>query len=155
MRLGIIFAIAAALFAVPSVDPYSALTQKERDILKPGIERWIRDQVKHDWADLWEIQDQTSELKNVILLGQRDAPDMSRAQYVGAMRDTIGTGYPEIKAFTLREIRKEDGGFWILGCGKQQREEWKQTSITDVHARIVDGKIRFGLPGGSPEECKL
>ena len=124
-------------------------------MLKPQIERWMHDQIKHDWADMWEIQDQTSELKNELLLGRRDAPDMDRSQYVQAMRETIGVGYPEIKAFTLREVRREDGGFWILGCGKLQRESWKQTSVTDVHARIAKGKVTFGLPGGTPEPCKL
>jgi hypothetical protein len=103
---------------------------------------------------MWEIQDQTSDLKNE-LLGRRDAPNMGRSQYVQAMQATIGIGYPEIRAFTLREIRREDGGFWILGCGKQQREAWKQTSITEVHLKIVSGKVMFGLPGGPPEPCKL
>jgi hypothetical protein len=71
------------------------------------------------------------------------------------MRETIGVGYPEIKAFTLREVRKEGAGFWVLGCGKLQREDWKQTSITDVHIRVVKGKVTFGLPGGTSESCKL
>ena len=80
---------------------------------------------------------------------------MDRSNYVQAMQETMGIGYPEIKAFTLHEIRREDGGFWVLGCGKLQREEWKQTSITDVHIRIVQGKPKFGLSGGTPELCKL
>jgi hypothetical protein len=139
----------------PAVDPYASLIPAEKSMLKPQIDRWVRDQIKHDWSDMWEIQDQTPELKNDLLLGRRDAPDMSRGEYVEAMRETIGTGYPEIKAFSLREIRREKDGFWILGCGKLQRERWKQTSITDVHARVVNGKIIFGLPGGTPEPCQL
>jgi hypothetical protein len=71
------------------------------------------------------------------------------------MRATIGIGYPEIKAFTSREIQKENGAFSIVGCGKLQREEWKQTSITDVHVRVVNGKTMFGLPEATPEPCKL
>lgn len=124
-------------------------------MLKPQIDRWVRDQAKHDWADMWEIQDQTAELKNELLLGHKDAPDMARPVYVEAMRETIGTDYPEIKAFSLREIRREKDGFWILGCGKLQRENWKQTSITDVHARVVNNKVVFGLPGGTPDPCRL
>jgi hypothetical protein len=155
VKLAIGLAIAAVLAAAPVSDPYGSLAPDEKTILKPQIERWIRDQEKHNWADMWEIQDQTSELKNELLLGRRDAPDMDRSQYVQAMQSTIGVGYPEIRAFTLREIRREDGGFWILGCGKQQREAWKQTSITNVHVRIVSGKVMFGLPAGTPEPCKL
>lgn len=154
-RVAICVAVAWALLVGAVSDPFSSLTQVEKTMLEPQIERWIHDQVKHDWADMWEIQDQTSELKNELLLGRRDAPDMDRQEYIQAMRDTIGTGYPEIRAFTLREIRREEGGFRILGCGKLQREDWKQTSVTDVHARIVEGKVKFGLPGGTPEPCKL
>ncbi len=122
MRLAISFAIATTLVVAPTSDPYGSLAPEEKTLLRPQIQRWIRDQEKHDWADMWEIQDQTPELKNELLLGRRDAPDMDRSQYVQAMRATIGVGYPEIRAFTLREVRREDGGFWILGCGKQQRE---------------------------------
>ena len=148
-------ALACMLSSTPVSDPYGSLTPGERTLLKFQIERWIRDQTKHDWTDMWEIQDQTPDLKNEILLGQKGAPDLDRIQYVQAMRATIGIGFPEIKAYTLREIRRENGGFWILGCGKLQREEWKQTSMTDVHVKVVNGKAMFGLPGGTPEPCKL
>jgi len=155
MKLTLCFAIASALLAMPISDPFGSITEDEKLMLKPQIERWIHDQVKHDWADMWEIQDQTSELKNELLLGHRDAPDMDRSQYVQAMRETIGVGYPEIKAFTLREVRREDRGFWILGCGSLHRESYKHTSVTNVHARIVMGKVAFGLPGATAGSCKL
>jgi len=151
----VILAIVLAQAAAPVGDPYGLLTPDEKKILQPQIERWAHDQAKHDWADMWEIQDQTSELKNELLLGRRDAPDMDRDQYVRAMLATVGFGYPEMKAFALREIRKEDAGFWILGCGKLQRETWRQTSITKVHVRMVDGRPKFGLPAATPESCRL
>ncbi len=159
MKLAVGFAvsllIASVLVAAPVIDPYGSLTLDEKTVLKPQIERWIQDQVKHNWTDLWEIQDQTSDLKSELLLGRRDAPDMDRNQYVQAMRETIGVGYPEIKAFTLREVRREDGGYWILGCGRLHREAWKQTSMTHVHVRLVKGKVTFDLPGATPDPCKL
>ena len=111
--------------------------------------------MKHNWADMWEIQDQTPELKNELLLGRKDAPHMDRNQYIQAMRETVAVGYPEIKAFNLREVRSGGEGFEILGCGKPQREGWKQTSITDVHVRIVKGNAIFGLPSPTPEPCQL
>jgi hypothetical protein len=155
MKLAMSLALAVIFSAAPIGEPYSSLTSTERATLKPQVERWIHDQVKHEWSDMWEIQDQTPELKNELLLGRKDAPDMDRSQYAQAMQGTVGVGIPEIKSFTLREIRKQNGGFWILGCGKLQREEWKQTSITDVHAKIVNGKVLFGLAGGTPDRCKL
>jgi hypothetical protein len=80
-----------------ATDPFGQLTPAEKALLKPQIERWIHDQMKHDWSDMWEIQDQTPEFKNDLLLGRKDAPDMGRNEYVQAMRSTIGIGYPEIK----------------------------------------------------------
>jgi hypothetical protein len=143
------------MIAVPAGDPYASLTPADRALLKPQVERWIRDEVHHDWSDMWEIQDQTPAFKNELILGRRNAPDLDREQYVQAMRETIGVGYPEIKAFTVREIRGEGGAFRMIGCGKLQREVWKQTSITEVKARIENGKVIFGLPELTPDVCKL
>jgi hypothetical protein len=137
-----------------ATDPFASLTPSDKALLKLQIERWIHDQVKHDWADLWEMQEQTPELKNELLLGNKDAPDMDRKQYEKAMRDTIGTGYPEIKAFTLTEVDKESDGFQVVGCARLQREEWKANTIQYIHLKIVDGKVRFGWPDGSGEACK-
>jgi hypothetical protein len=150
--------MALALIAVPNSDPYFSLTTDQAALVKPQVERWIRDQINHDWSDMWGIQDQTPELKNELLLGRKDAPDMDREQYVQAMRNTIGIGYPEIKAFKLRavEIKTEEKVLWISGCAKEEREDWMQTSVIYVRARIVDGKAMFGLPpAGSAETCKL
>lgn len=136
-------------------DPYQPLTPAEKALLKPQIERWIRDQIKHNWSDMWEMQDQTPALKNELLLGRKDAPDMQRNEYVQAMKDTIGSGIPEIRVFQLTEIDKEAGGFQIVGCAKLQREEWKKTTIQYVHVRVMNGKVLFGLYEGSGEECRF
>lgn len=155
IRITVLLAVSASLGALGATDPYEALPPADKALLKPQIERWIRDQVKHDWSDMWEIQDQTPELKNELLLGRKEAPDMDRNQYAQAMRETIGIGYPEIKAFTLNEVDKKADGFQIVGCAKLQREAWKQTSIQYIHVRIVDGKALFGLPDGSTDKCRL
>lgn len=152
---GFVFAFVFMLTTLSARDPYSSLSESEKRILKPQVERWIHDQLKHDWSDLWEIQDQTPELKNELLLGQKDAPDMDRNRYVQAMRATIGSGYPNIKAFTLTGIQHEDAGFRVVGCGRLQRENWKQTSVTNVHATITNSKVVFGLPDVTPDACKL
>ncbi|MGA8763096.1 MAG: hypothetical protein WB562_09550 [Candidatus Sulfotelmatobacter sp.] len=136
-----------------ATDPFGQLTSAEEALLKPQIERWIHDQMKHDWSDMWEIQDQTPELENE-LLGRKDAPDMDRHEYVQAMRSTIGIGYPEIKAFRLTEVDKEADGFQVVGCAKLQREEWKKITEQYVRLKVVKGKVLFGLYEGSGEECK-
>jgi hypothetical protein len=151
LALGLFTASAAS----SATDPYATLPAEEKALLKPQVERWIRDQVKHDWSDLWEIQDQTSRLKNELLLGRRDAPDMTRSEYIEAMRETIGIGYPEIKAFALAEVDKEADGFQVVGCAKEQRENWHSTRIEYIHVRIEHGRTLFDLPDSSGESCEL
>jgi hypothetical protein len=150
-----VVALSIVLAASGASNPYDKLSPEERTLLKPQIERWVRDQVNENWADLWEIQDQTAELKNEVLLGRRDAPDMSRDEFAAAMRETIGIGDPKIKAFTVTEVDKERDGFQLVGCASLQREAWKKTSIQYIHVRVVNGKVLFGWPDGSPEDCRL
>ena len=149
------FALLVPFAAVCATDPYQALSPAEKAELQPQIERWIRDQLRHNWADLWEIQDQTPELKNELLLGQRNAPNLDRDRYVQAMKETVGVAYPEIKGFTLTEVDRESDGFQVVGCANLQREQWKQTSIQYIHVRVADGKVFFAWPDGSADECKL
>ena len=151
MLLGLIVSVRAGA----ATDPYQSLSPAETALLKPQIDRWIHDQLKHDWSDMWERQDQTPELKNELLLGRKDAPDMDRNQYVQAMRNTIGIGYPEIRAFTLTAVDKETGGFQVVGCARLQREEWRATTVQYIHVRIINGKVLFGLPDGGSEKCKV
>ena len=80
---------------------------------------------------------------------------MDRDRYVQAMRGTVGSGFPEIKSFTLNDVQRESGGFRVKGCGKLQREDWKQTSVTNVHAKILRDKVLFGLPDFTADPCKL
>jgi len=157
MRFTISFTMALALLFMPASDPYASLSPDQKTLLKPQIERWIHDQVKHDWADMWELQDQTPELKNELLLGRKDAPDLDRNQYIQAMKETIGIGYPMIEAFTLRAVEVKNDGrvLWISGCAKEQREEWQKTGIMYVRAKIINGKALFDLPPVGDEPCEL
>ena len=141
--------------AVGENAPYQTLSVADKALLQPQIERWIRDQLRHDWADLWEIQDQTPELKNELLSGQRNAPNLDRNQYAQAMKGTIGVGYPEIKGFRLIEVDRESDGFQVVGCANLEREEWKQTSVQYIHVRVAGGKVLFAWPDGSADECNL
>jgi hypothetical protein len=134
-------------------DPYSTLTSEQKSLLKPVVERYVRDQIKQDWADLWEIQDQTSDLKNELLLGHRDAPDLSKEQFVSAMRETIGTGYPRLRSFELREVKDDKGNFIMIGCGYATREEWKQTGYVIAGIKVVQGKPKVDLWSMTSDSC--
>lgn len=138
--------------AAPS-DPYVTLTLEQKAVLKPVIERYVRDQEKQDWKDLWEIQDQTSDLKNELLLGHRDAPDMTKEEFVSAMQATIGTGYPRLRAFQLREVRSDKENFIMIGCGKATREAWHQTGNVIAGVRIIDGKPKIDLWSMTSDSC--
>ena len=133
--------------------PYSTLAPEQRALLQPVVERYVQDQLKQNWSDLWEIQDQTSDLKNELLLGKRNAPDLSKAQFVSAMRETIGTGYPRLRSFELREVRTDKGNFIMIGCGKATREAWKQTGLVIAGIRIVDGKPKVDLWSMTSDSC--
>lgn len=155
MTKAILVALCATLASTTSGDPFVQVTTNQRALLQPAIARWTSDQVKHNWSDLWEITDQTSEMKNELLL-DRTSPDMTKNEFVHAMRYTMDSGYPIIHEFTLIKVVSEPEGFEVTGCGKKTREEWHQTSLTTVHVRLVNGKPRFGLhSGASSEPCTL
>ena len=136
-----------------TTDQYSTLAPEQKSLLKPVVERYVRDQIKQDWADLWEIQDQTSDLKNELLLGHRDAPDLSKDQFISAMRDTIGTGYPRLRSFELREVKVDKDNFIMIGCGYATREEWKQKGLVIAGIRIVEGKPKVDLWSMTSDSC--
>jgi len=77
MKNQIAILIVVVLFVtvgVAATDPYESLTPAEKALLKPQIERWIHDQIKHDWSDMWEIQGQTPTLKNECYWATRTLP---------------------------------------------------------------------------------
>jgi hypothetical protein len=133
-------------------NPYSALTPEQRSILQPGVERYVSDQLKRNWADLWDIQDQTRELKAELLMDQQ-APDMDREKFVIAMKQTMGLGFPMLKKFELQEVRPDKGNFLVVGCGTAVRENIHIHATTIFGVRIVDGKPKFDLFGFVSSTC--
>lgn len=122
-------------------------------MLQPVVVRYMRDQLKEDWADLWNIQDQTADLKNELLPGARDAPDLDQAQFVKAMRQTIGVGYPRLRSFELREVRADKNGFVMIGCGQATREQWKRKGFVVAAIRVVSGFPKVDLFSVSSNSC--
>jgi hypothetical protein len=157
-RFALIFVASFSLSAFASAqtisDPYASLSPVEKAILKPGVERYVHDQLKQNWADLWEIQDQTSDVKNELLSGNRTAPDMTKDQFVSAMKEMIGTGgYPRMREFELRVAKTDKGNFIVIGCARATRESWHQTGFVIFGARIVDGKPKFDIWSMTSDSC--
>jgi hypothetical protein len=151
-RVGAALVIAVGLLGASS-DPYSSVTPEQKSLLKPVVERYLRDQIHQDWADLWIIQDQSSDLKNELLLGRRDAPDLSKQEFISAMNETIGTGYPRLRSFELREVRADKNNFIMIGCGYATREEWKQKGIIIAGIRISEGQPKVDLWSMTSDAC--
>jgi len=134
-------------------NPYSALTPEQRSVLQPGIERYVSDQIKRNWKDLWEIQDQTREVKSELLLDQH-APDMDRKQFVKAMGYTIETGgFPQLTKFELQEVRPDKGNFLVVGCGTATRESFHFHGVVIFGARIIAGKPVFDIFSFVSDTC--
>lgn len=153
LKCGAVLCAVTALLGAGNNDPYSAVTPAQRAVLQPVIERYVRDQIKQDWGDLWEIQDQTVDLKNELLQGKRDAPNLTKQQFISAMHEIIGSGYPRLRSFDLREVKPDKGNFVMIGCGLGTREEWKQRRFVIAGIRIVDGKPLVDLFSMTPDSC--
>jgi hypothetical protein len=134
-------------------DPYASLTQEQRQVLQPAVDRFVRDVTKQDWKDLWEVQDQTSGMKNALLEGDRDAPDLTKSQYIAAMRSIVGVEFIRVRTLTVREVRADKGNFILIGCGTATRESWHQTGFVIAGIRLVDGKPRFDLWSMTSSSC--
>jgi hypothetical protein len=97
--------------------------------------------LKKNWADLWEIQDQTCDLKNSLLLGNGDAPDMTKDQFVRAMKYTIESGgRPRMRSFELRVARADKRNLIVIGCADATRESWHGTSFVIFDEGLWMGK---------------
>jgi len=134
-------------------DPYTSLTQEQRAFLRPAVERFVKDMTKQDWKDMWEIQDQTPNMKNELLEGNRDAPDLDQVQYVRAMRSIVGVEFLRVRKFQVREVRADKGNFIVIGCGTATRESWHQTGFIIAGIRLLNGKPKFDLWSMTSNSC--
>jgi hypothetical protein len=153
IRLLICLTPTTAICSAQAADPYSLVSADLKPVLQTGIKRYISDQINQNWNDLWEIQNQTADLKNELLLGNRSAPDLTKEQFVTAMKATIGVDYPRLRAFTLRSIKNDKDNFIVVGCGKATRESWRQAGTVIFGVRIVDGKPKFDLWSMTSDSC--
>ena len=136
-----------------STDPFTELSPKQKALVKPVIERYVHDQITENWGDLWEISDQTPDLKNELLSGNRNAPDMTKEQFVSAMRETIGTGLPRLHSFDLLQVKVDQGNLTMVGCGYATREGWKKKGLVIAGIKIVNGRAKMDIFAMTSDTC--
>lgn len=142
LSLGLILVPASAHRAKP--DPFSGISSQDRSALEPSIGRYVRDQMKLDWTDLWEIDEQDIDTKRDFLL-KDDAPVVSKEQYVELKKDAIaGGGVPLMTSFELVSVVPQSDGFLISGCAASKRESFHFKGIVNFVAHVRNGNATFG-----------
>jgi hypothetical protein len=133
--------------------PYAGLSAPEQAILQPAIERYVKDQIKHNWADLWEIQDETRDLRHELLVSD-DAPPLTKDQFITGMKYTMGSGFPELQKFDLQSVIKDGDHYLATGCGTARRENIHIKATTIFAIRIVGGEAKFDIFGFISDKCQ-
>lgn len=126
-------------------DLYQQVAPADRQPLKEGLDRYARDQIKRDWADLFEIK-----IPGYAIVADYDdlsgkAPILSKQEFVDAMDEQVSNGSrPYVLSFNLASITPVKGGYEVRACSKAQRESFHFKGILKFTAYVSDGKIRFG-----------
>jgi hypothetical protein len=126
-------------------DMYQQVAPVDRQPLKEGLDRYVRDQIKRDWADLFEIK-----IPGFAIDADYDdlsgkAPVLSKQGYVDVMDEQVSNGSrPYMRSFNLVSIIPVKGGYEVRGCSKAQRESFHFKGILKFTAYVSDGKVRFG-----------
>jgi hypothetical protein len=149
------FAAAAILLFSPreAKNPYATLSPQEQAILQPAVQRYLSDQIKHNWSDLWEIQDETRDLRHELLVSD-NAPPLTKEQFIAGMKGTMGSGFPELQKFELQSVTKDGDHFLATGCGTARREDIHIKGTTTFAIRIVDGSPKLDLFGFISDTCR-
>jgi hypothetical protein len=126
-------------------DLYQQVIPADRQPFKEGLDRYVRDQIKRDWADLFEIK-----IPGFAIVADYDdlsgkAPVLSKQEFGEVMNEQINNGSrPFMQSFNLVSIIPVKGGYEVRGCSKAQRESFHFKGILKFTAYVSDGKVRFG-----------
>jgi hypothetical protein len=126
-------------------DLYKQVASADRQPLKEGLDRYVRDQIKRNWSDLFEIK-----IPGYAIVADFDdlsdkAPVLSKQDFVDVMNEQISNGSrPFMQSFSLASITPVKGGYEVRGCSKAQRESFHFKGILAFTAYVSDGKVRFG-----------
>jgi hypothetical protein len=126
-------------------DLYQQVAPADRQPLKEGLDRYVQDEIKHNWSDLFEIK-----IPGYAIVADYDdlsakAPVLSKQDFADVMNEQISNGSrPFMQSFRLVSITPVKGGYEVRGCSKAQRESFHFKGILVFTAYVSDGKVRFG-----------
>jgi hypothetical protein len=148
-------------FANPqtSQDPFASLRTEESGLIKPVVERYIRDQAKQNWADLWDIYDQNSDIEfKRDTRRSDDAPPLDREQFAKAWQELISSGsMPYLTKLQVTEVHSTPKGFIVRGCGEAKRENFHFKGLLNIEVHLDNGKPLLGpwtFLVSMPHSCK-
>jgi hypothetical protein len=142
-----------------SRDPYASLGPEEKGILKPAVERYVRDQANQNWADLWEIYDQIPDIEfKRDTRRPDDAPPLEREQFAKAWQELISSGsIPYLTKLQVIEVHSTAKGFIVRGCGEAKRESFHFKGLLDIEVHLDNEKPKLSpwtFLVSMPHSCK-
>lgn len=150
------FVFLPALMATKT-DPFATVPEKDHAVLEAGIKRFAADEIKLNFADLYDFQEQDISMRRDLGLPD-NGPLIDRSTFVERMKSAIEDGNsPFLKTFELREIIPVKGHYLIHACSKAQRENFRYLGIIQFEAFIQDEKVHFGTWSfvyNSPHSCE-
>lgn len=100
-------------------DLYLRVAPADRQLLKDGIDRYVRDQIKRDWSDLFEIK-----IPGFAIVADYDdlsdkVPVLSKSEFVDVMNEQVSNGSrPFMQSFNLKSITPVKGA---MRCAAVQK----------------------------------
>jgi len=126
-------------------DLYQKVAPADRPFLKEGMERYVRDQIRRNWSDLYEIKFPGYAIQTDYDDLSGKVPILSKADFARTTDESVSNGSkPYMLSFTLTSITPVKGGYEIRGCSKVQRERFHFKGILAFTAYDSGGQIRFG-----------
>jgi hypothetical protein len=126
-------------------DLYQQVAPADRPLLKAGLDRYVQDEIKRNWSDLFEIK-----FAGYAISADYDdlsgkAPALSKKDFVDVMEEQVSNGSrPFMQSFDLVSITPVKGGYEVRGCSRAQRESFHFKGILKFTAYVSDGQVNFG-----------
>jgi hypothetical protein len=126
-------------------DLYQQVALADRPLLKDGLDRYVRDQIKRNWSDLFEIKIPGYAIDTNYDDLSANAPALSKKAFADAMEERVSNGsLPFMQSFDLVSITPMNGGYEVRGCSKAQRESFHFKGIVKLNAYVSNGQVHFG-----------
>jgi len=126
-------------------DLYQPVAPADRQLLKEGLDRYVQDQIKRNWSDLFEIKIPGYAIETNYDDLSGNAPVLSKHEFIEKMYQLTSNGTePYMQSFDLVSITPVKGGYEVHGCSKAQRESFHFKGILTFTAYVSDGQVHFG-----------